>query len=106
MINTSLQPGQAAKDYQTRIKEFFKEGDHLFDLVLLGTGNDGHTLSLFPDTPVLSEQVELVRAVYPKDLEPRVTLTIPAVARSLNAAYLVTGKEKSSFHTGSKVSGL
>ena len=55
-----------------------------FDLVLLGIGPDGHTASLFPDQPTLSERSRLVVGVPEAGLEPfvpRVTLTFPALAR-------------------------
>jgi 6-phosphogluconolactonase len=40
------EPEQAAKSYETELREFFKNDEALFDLNLLGIGEDGHTASL------------------------------------------------------------
>jgi 6-phosphogluconolactonase len=69
----------------------------LFDLVLLGMGEDGHTASLFPGKPALGETGRLVAPVPEAGLEPfvpRITLTFPALASSRHVLFLVTGAGK------------
>jgi 6-phosphogluconolactonase len=66
------------------------------DFVLLGIGADGHTASLFPHGPELQERERRAVAVEPRmePFVPRVTMTIPALADSELALFLVTGEEK------------
>lgn len=66
------------------------------DFVLLGMGNDGHTASLFPRSPAVSERRRLVRinsgpAVTPPE---RVTMTFPVINAARFIAVLVTGEGK------------
>ncbi len=69
----------------------------LFDLVLLGLGEDGHTASLFPGKPAVAETERLVAPVPEAGLAPfvpRITLTFPALASSRHVLFLVTGAGK------------
>lgn len=67
-----------------------------FDLHLLGMGGEGHINSLFPHTPAVAEEHELVVAVTdsPKPPPVRVTLTLPAVARARHVVLVVGGESK------------
>lgn len=66
----------------------------LFDVCLLGMGDDGHTASLFPGAPQLADTVHLAVAVHGLRPEPRITLTYRALASSAAVAFLVTGASK------------
>lgn len=66
----------------------------LFDVTFLGIGEDGHTASLFPNSPVLQERTRWVRAVIDAAPEARITLTYPALESSGDLAFLVTGAAK------------
>src|SRR5678810_497967 len=67
-INTALPPEESAKKYAQRILSYFKNDPVRFDVILLGLGDNAHTASLFPHTPVLKEKKALVSAVYIKEL--------------------------------------
>jgi 6-phosphogluconolactonase len=67
-----------------------------FDVLLLGVGEEGHTASLFPDTPDVREEERTVIGVRdcPKPPPTRISLTLPAI-RAAHEVWLVTaGKAK------------
>ena len=66
----------------------------LFDLCLLGLGEDGHTASLLPGQPVLNERMRWAAAVPDGRGEPRITLTYPALESSRTILFLVAGAPK------------
>lgn len=95
-VDTTLPPEAAAKQYDETIITHFKKGPVHFDLVLLGLGDNAHTASLFPHTPVLNETSATVKAVYLNDQNRyRITMTAPLLNQSKHIAFLVYGKEKS-----------
>ncbi|AGP64681.1 6-phosphogluconolactonase [Mycobacterium intracellulare subsp. yongonense 05-1390] len=67
-----------------------------FDVHLLGMGPEGHINSLFPDTPAVLETTRMVVSVEdsPKPPPQRITLTLPAIARSREVWLMVSGAGK------------
>jgi 6-phosphogluconolactonase len=62
-------------------------------LALQGLGADGHTASLFPNSPVLEERVRRAVAVQHEDVE-RVTMTLPVLSAADRVVFLVVGEGK------------
>lgn len=66
-----------------------------FDLVMLGMGDDGHTVSIFPDSIALWDAKEnCVVATHPDSGQKRVTITGKIVNNAKMVAFLVTGASK------------
>jgi 6-phosphogluconolactonase len=67
----------------------------VLDLVLLGMGEDGHTASLFPGTPALTEQTRwVVPGKSPQGTRSRITLTLGVINHASVILFLVTGLNK------------
>jgi 6-phosphogluconolactonase len=95
----NLSPEQAAAAYEQTLKDFYGADSlvptrPLFDVNLLGIGEDGHTASLFPGHPALVEERRWAVAVVGAKAEARITLTYPVLDSSREAAFLVTGAGK------------
>ena len=94
-VDTSLSPADAAKKYEEEIEEFFDEDEMSFDLVLLGLGDNSHTASLFPHTPVLHDRTPGVKDVFLPDQQVyRITLNVPMINEARHIAFLVYGEGK------------
>jgi 6-phosphogluconolactonase len=67
----------------------------MFDLVFLGLGENGHTASLFPHSPILDERKRWSAEVYVAEENLyRVTLTAPLINQAALVAFLVAGATK------------
>jgi 6-phosphogluconolactonase len=95
-MRCELPPEEAAAAYEEVLREFFGPDDvPRFDLVLCGLGEDGHTLSLFPETAALDVTDRWVVANPVLKLETtRLTLTIPVLNASRAVTFLVAGEGK------------
>ena len=91
-----IDPNEAAKEYGLMLKEHF--GDSGLDLVLLGMGDDGHTLSLFPGTKAVSEKDHRVVANYAENSTTgkswRITMTAPFINKARNVIVMLSGAGK------------
>jgi 6-phosphogluconolactonase len=96
-IEGELSTAEASKEYSLVLKAFSSPPLDWprFDLVYLGMGEDGHTASLFPGSPVdVAEPVLPVTAHYQDRPANRVTLT-PVVFNSAHmVVFMVTGEKK------------
>ena len=96
-IPTDLaQPQLAAAEYDRQILAHFglaAGSIPVFDLVLLGMGDDGHTASLFPQTAALSVVDRLV-TVGDKDGQARLTFTFGILNQARSTIFLVAGASK------------
>ena len=67
----------------------------VFDLILLGIGDDGHTASLFPDTKGLNESKKVViKNSVPQLNTERITLTFPVILNASKIIILAKGAAK------------
>jgi 6-phosphogluconolactonase len=89
---------QAALEYEKALRDYFKlqPGEcPRFDLVLVGMGSEGHTLSLFPGTKALHADGRIVvRNWVGKLYTDRITLTAPAASNAAEILFMVTGADK------------
>ncbi len=99
-VVTAGSPAEDASAYEQMLKSYYgaetlDAARPLFDVVLLGLGENGHTASLFPGTPSLDETLAWVAPVTTGGVpQPRITLTYPAIASSRHVAFLAAGKGK------------
>jgi 6-phosphogluconolactonase len=88
-------PQQAAEAYDQELRKFFGSSAPAFDVTLLGLGPEGHTASLFPDSPALAEKTRWVVPVHVEAVPPnRLTFTLPVLNSSRNTYFLVAGENK------------
>ena len=91
---------ELADHYESLLIKTFAAKDSVkfpvFDLLLLGSGPDGHTCSLFPNHPLLSETEGWVLSISdsPKPPPKRITLSLPVVHAATKIAFVATGEGK------------
>lgn len=97
-VATSLEPSEAVTDYAAVLQKFVAQDSKngpVFDLIMLGMGDDGHTASIFPHEMELMTAKETTGlATHPISGQLRVTLTGPVINHAREVAFLVTGNSK------------
>ena len=94
MYQDGILPEDYAKVYEKQIRKVLGE-EGIFDFILLGMGDDGHTASLFPGEEVLQEKEKWVAAYYLKPQEMfRITLTAPLINKAENILAVAFGESK------------
>jgi 6-phosphogluconolactonase len=109
-IPTDGTPEDAARRYELTLQQAYgaaKLDPHrpLFDVTLLGLGGDGHTASLLPGEPALSERKHWVAVVSHGRPEVRITMTYPVLESSRRVAFLVAGEEKAAIFSAIRKGG-
>ncbi len=95
----STLPEEAAALYEATLQSFYGSMTldperPLFDVTLLGLGEDGHTASLFPGTKALDERNAWATSIIGVKPEPRISLTYPALQSSMEILFIVSGAKK------------
>lgn len=97
MPTDSDNPAINAQKYEKTLRQFWPDTDPKWDIAMLGLGVDGHTASLFANSPALNS-IKLVENVEPPfsttPFLPRLTLTPKAFSRAGCILFLVTGPAK------------
>jgi 6-phosphogluconolactonase len=93
-----MDPVEAAALYEKGLRDFFVphgDGFPVFDFILLGLGEDGHTASLFPATRAIHESARWVLGHYVNAQKGwRITLTPQVINSAWLVVFLVTGSGK------------
>ncbi len=94
-VNTA-DPAQAASAYESSLRDFFAgQPFPLWDLVLLGMGDDAHTASLFPETAAINQTDRWFVENWVEKFDAyRYTLTAPAINSGREIWFLVAGQAK------------
>jgi 6-phosphogluconolactonase len=95
-MRTGEGPEHGAREYEEDLRAFFgRSRPPMFDLILLGMGDDGHTASLFPGSDSLHERSRLVVPVYlGEPRKDRITLTLSVLNQARHILFLVAGHSK------------
>jgi 6-phosphogluconolactonase len=95
-----IDPKIAAREYEDHLDLMASQrGEPIYrhDLILLGLGEDGHTVSLFPGTAALEETKRRVVANFVPQLNVwRLTFTLPLINHARRICFLVNATKKAS----------
>jgi 6-phosphogluconolactonase len=98
MINKNYSIENCAINYEKLLCSKIPSGENgfpVFDLILLGIGDDGHTASLFPNTKGLNEiEKGVIKNNVPQLSTDRITLTYPVILNASKIIILAKGAVK------------
>lgn len=86
-------PEASAEAFERHVRQLCPGDPPVFDLMLLGLGEDGHTASLFPGSAATTIRDRAVTVGAGKGLE-RITLTAPVLSAARQVIMLVSGSAK------------
>ena len=90
-------PAEEAKRYSEVLNSELEQqnGAPVFDIVILGMGDDGHTASIFPhEIELWNNDNNCVTTTHPISGQIRISLTGKIINAAKNVVFLVTGKNK------------
>lgn len=94
-MSGEVPPDDSARQYGELLRKHFGDQAPAFDLILLGMGDDGHTASMFPGTPVVHEKERLVKELFLAGQNMyRITLTAPVINQARQILFQVFGEGK------------
>lgn len=96
-IHGENEPNEEVRWYTAVMDKYLPKENNLpvFDIMMLGMGDDGHTVSIFPHQIELWDvEADCVTAQHPDTDMERVSLTGRIVNNSRNIVFLVTGSNK------------
>jgi 6-phosphogluconolactonase len=92
-MDSEKEASRYSKDISSNALE--RDGLPIFDMIILGLGEDGHTASIFPGNKELLNSNKICEvAVHPVSLQKRITLTGRVINNADSVVFLVTGKKK------------
>jgi 6-phosphogluconolactonase len=83
----------SASAYDELLHRSFDGQPHTFDLAIQGLGQDGHTASIFPNTPAESDTWVLTTEG-PSESRERISVSLGCLAMSREIMFVVSGTEK------------
>lgn len=88
--------GEEVNRYASEMAAHLKLQDNLpvYDWILLGMGDDGHTASLFPEGIPMDLDTITAAATHPVSGQKRVSLTLATINAAKRVSFLVTGANK------------
>lgn len=96
-IKGEITPEEATKDYILQIQSNLNERQNwpIFDLIILGMGDDGHTASIFPNQMGLLTSNQICQvATHPQSGQKRVSLTGEVINNANRVYFLISGASK------------
>lgn len=91
------EPNIEAKRYSSEIERYVEAENNIpvFDLILLGMGDDGHTASIFPNQMELLTKNSLCEvAIHPQSGQKRISFTGKLINHAQHVIFLATGRTK------------
>lgn len=88
-------PVLAADLYEEELRQRSPDTIFIHDLILLGMGPDGHTASLFPNTPALKENDRWIVSNFVPQMDMwRLTFTYPLINAARHVCFVLSKKGK------------
>ncbi len=96
MQTENITPEGSALAYNSLLHEYFDNTPFTFDCIILGMGDDAHTLSLFPGkTEVIHETEKWCTSLWLEEQDMyRITLTHPVANKAKTVVFLAAGNKK------------
>jgi len=91
----NISPEESSGHYEQILHQFFDGKETGLDVILLGMGDNAHTLSLFPHQPIIFETKKWVDSFWLEEQNMyRITMTHPVANHAAQVIFLAAGANK------------